>query len=608
VTTTPLHKGPVRRLLALGWRYRAPCIGLIAFQVVLLLLGVASLGVSGAAIDLARRALDAAAPAPRWPFGVAPPQSWPVGRLLLVSGAAILVMAAARAVVSYGYAIVVGRLLHLDIVPELRVRVFDKLQRLSFRFFDRNASGSIINRVTSDVQSVRAFVDGVLLQGAILLLALGVYVSYMLRTHVGLTIACLAPTPLIWLATSWFSRWTRPAYEKNRELADAMILALSEGAKGVRVTKLFGREAHELARFERKNRAVLDQQDRIFRQVSRFGPTVSFITAIDVAILLLYGGHLVARQAMSLGDLVVFAGLLQQFAAQVSSMAGIFNTLEQSVTAARRVFEVLDAPLEVESPPHAAPLAAARGAVRFEGVTFGHDPSAPVLRGVDFTVEAGRCVAIFGATGAGKSTLLSLVARFYDPQRGAVRIDGADVRTLDLDSLRRNVGLVFQESLLFRTSVADNIAFGNPGASREAIERAARTACAHDFIMALPNGYDTVLEEGAVDLSGGQRQRIAIARALLPDPPVLLLDDPTAAVDAETEAEILSAIDVARRGRTTFMVANRISALRRADLVLVLADGRIAEQGTHAELTAARGRYYEAASLQDTDDAAEAVA
>ena len=571
-----------------------------AFQVVLLGLGLAGLGLSGLAVDVIRAALTPGAPAPHWPLGLDLSHFGDRGVLFLI-GFAVLVMAAARALLNYSYSIAVGKLIHLKLVPELRTRVFDKLQRLSFRFFDENATGSIINRVTSDVQSVRSFLDGVLLQGAIMVLSLGVYLVYMLYTHPRLTAACLLLTPLLWLVTTVFSRWARPAYARNRELVDDMVLCMSEGIAGMQVIKVFGRERHELARFEARNREVEQQQQATFRRVSRFSPTINVVSQLNIAVLLLYGGSLVIEGELSLGGLIVFAGLLQQFSSQVSTMAGIVNTLQQSLIGARRVFEVLDAPLEVKSPDHPLELPRLRGDVRFEDVHFAYGEDGPVLRGIDFEVRAGQSVAIVGVTGAGKSTLLGLIPRFHDVSRGRVLVDGVDVRQLDLDFLRRQIGLVFQESLLFRATVAQNIAFGAPEKSRAEVERAARAAGAHDFIVQLPNGYDTVLSEGAQDLSGGQRQRIAIARAVILEPSILLLDDPTSAIDPETEREVLEAMDGARQGRTTFIAANRVSTLRRADLILVLDDGAIVERGTHEELLARRGVYYRAAALQAAD-------
>jgi ATP-binding cassette subfamily B protein len=592
------RRGPLIRLLRLAWDYRAECLRVLLGQLASLALGLGALGGSGLAVDVVRRALDPAAPAIRWPFGLVPPPAWSSARVLVAVVAVALLFATLRARVVYGTALATGRLIHVDLVPALRARVFDKLLRLGPGFFQRNASGSIINRVTSDVQSLRSFIDGVLLQGALLAFTLTVFVGYMIHVHVGLTVACLAPTPLLWLATVWFSRWARPAYERSRGLSDAMVLAMSEGVKGIRVTKTFGAEAQELARFRRANDGVRDQQEQIFRGVSRFGPTVSFITALSIAILLGYGGTLVARDAITLGQLVVFAGLLQQFSTQITGMANIVNTLEQSLTAARRVFEVLDAPVEVAAPARPAALTSCRGAIRFEEVSFGHEGRL-ALDGVDFAVEPGRCVAFVGATGAGKSTLLGLLSRFHDPVRGRVLIDGVDLRALDPNVLRRNIGVVFQESLLFRGTIADNIAFGSPGAGRDAIERAARTAGAHGFIAELPAGYDTAVEEAGHNLSGGQRQRLAIARAILLDPPILLLDDPTSAIDVHTEDEVLSAIESARHGRTTLLVTSRFSTLRAADEIFVLDAGRIVERGPHAALASAGGPYARAAALHD---------
>jgi ATP-binding cassette subfamily B protein len=593
--------GLVRRLLGLSLEYRRECLEVFVLQVSLLGLGVFGLGLSGVAVDVIRAAVEKGAPAARWPLGLTLPEGWGASRTLLAIGLAVLAMAVTRALLSYAYQVLIGRLVHLKIVPELRTRVFDKLQRLSFRFFDENATGSIINRVTGDVQSLRSFVDGVLLQGLIMLISLALYLVYMVRTSPTLTLACLGLSPVLWLVTTRFSRQIRPAYAESRTLADRLVLAFSEGVHGMLVLKVFGREPDEHARFRERNRSLLEQQRGIFRRVSRYSPTVNFIAQLNVAVLLTYGGSLVAKGSLSLGELIVFAGLLQQFSAQVSSMSVVVNTLQQSLTGARRVFEVLDAPLGIANPEAPVVRERIRGHIRFEQVHFAYPEGDPVLRGVDLEVHPGECVAILGLTGSGKSTLLGLVPRFFDVTQGRVTIDGTDVRELELDALRKNVGLVFQESLLFHTSVAENIAFGAPEASRERIEGAARIAGAEPFVRALPEGYEHVLEESGANLSGGQRQRLAIARAILPDPPILLLDDPTTAVDTKTESEVLEAIDGARRGRTTVIVANRMATLRRADRILVLHEGRIAEAGTHEELLARRGLYFRAAALQAPD-------
>ncbi|XXT20299.1 ABC transporter ATP-binding protein [Sorangium sp. So ce429] len=589
------------RLLGLTWAYRGRVFRVLGYQIVLLSLGLAGLGLTGLAIDILRHRLDRSVVAPALPLGLGrlvDVERAPMHAVLSI-GAAILAMAAARAVLNYGYALSVGHLVHMEIVPDLRARVYDKLQRLSFRFFDANKSGSLINRVTSDVQLVRSFVDGVLLQSVIMVLSLGVYVAYMLRAHVLLTLACLAPTPLLWIASTLFARWVRPAYLRNRELVDRMVLSFTEGLQGIQVIKGLGREREAHRRFDERNREVREQQQDTFRKVSVLSPTIDLLGQINLVILLGMGGLLVARDRMTLGQLVVFAGILQQFSGQVASMATIVNTAQQSFIGARRVFEVLDTPVEITSPEAPARPAQVEGRLVFERVTFGYDASKPVLHDIDLDIAPGQFVAVVGPTGAGKSTLLSLVPRFYDPTSGRVLLDGTDLRRHDLDLIRRRMGVVFQDNFLFSNTVAANIAFGAPHATREQIERAAVVACAHEFIRDLPEGYDTELGESAANLSGGQRQRLAIARAVLLDPPLLLLDDPTAAVDASTEREILDAILSATRGRTTIMATHRPHLLRRAHQVIVLDRGRVAERGTHEELLRRRGHYASALALHD---------
>ncbi|WP_437992110.1 ABC transporter ATP-binding protein [Sorangium sp. So ce145] len=589
------------RLLGLSWAYRGRVLRVLGYQIVLLSLGLAGLGLTGLAIDILRHRLDPSNRLPDLPADLGrlvDAEREPM-RAVLSIGAAILAMAAARAVINYGYALSVGYLVHMEIVPDLRARVYDKLQRLSFRFFDANKSGSLINRVTGDVQLVRSFVDGVLLPSVIMVLSLGVYVAYMLRAHVLLTLACLAPTPLLWIASTLFARWAQPAYLRNRELVDRMVLSFTEGLQGIQVIKGLGREREAHRRFDERSREVREQQQETFRTVSVLSPTIDLLGQVSLVILLGMGGLLVTRDRMTLGQLVVFAGILQQFSGQIASMATIVNTAQQSFIGAKRVFEVLDTPVEITSPEAPARPARVEGRLVFERVTFGYDPERPVLHDVHLDVAPGQFVAVIGPTGAGKSTLLSLIPRFYDPTSGRVLLDGIDLRRHDLDQIRRRMGVVFQDNFLFSNTVAANIAFGAPHATREQIERAAVIACAHEFIRELPEGYDTELGEAAANLSGGQRQRLAIARAVLLDPPLLLLDDPTAAVDASTEREILDAILSATRGRTTIMATHRAHLLRRAHQVIVLDRGRIAERGTHEELLRRRGHYASALALHD---------
>jgi len=435
-----------------------------------------------------------------------------------------------------------------------------------------------------------------------MIVSLTVYVIYMSSLHVGLTLACLATTPVLMLMAARFSRRIQPAYAQNRTLVERMVQNLTESVQGIQVTKGFGREREDRERFDRSNQAVFDQQRNIFWRISLFSPSVGFLTRVNMMILLGYGGWLVAHDQLPFGTgLVVFAGLLEQYSGQVNQVANLVNSIQQALIGARRVFEILDAPIEVQNAPDAIRRQRLEGAVCFENVSFAYPGSAEVVRNIDLEVKRGQYVAILGATGAGKSVLMSLIPRFFDVTAGRLTIDGIDVRQLNLDDLRRNIGLVFQESFLFSNTVAANIAFGHPEATRAQVEKAARIAAAHEFIMELPKGYDTVLGESGMSLSGGQRQRLAIARAVLLEPSILLLDDPTAAIDSQTEHEIFDALESAIAGRTTFIVAHRLSTLRRADFIIVMENGRIVQTGTHEELMRKPGPYLRVADLQLVD-------
>jgi ATP-binding cassette subfamily B protein len=591
----------VRRLFGLAGRYKLHCTQVLLIQLALLTMGIAGLSFTGLGIDYIRHKVQAVPLAPNR-LHLALPENWPYWEVLGLLAALILVLALLRAWLNFVYAVSVNRLVQQRLVVDLRAEVYEKLQRLSFRFFDANNTGSIITRVTSDVQSVRMFVDQVLIQSVIMVVSLTIYVVYMASLHPGLTVACLATTPILWILSAWFSRKVQPEMLHNRTLVERMVQLFAENIQGIAVTKGFGREAESRAKFDEANNAVLRQQHGIFWRMSLFSPAVGFLTRINMMVLLGYGGWLVIQGQLPLGTgLVVFAGLLEQFSGQVNNVATIVNSVQQSLIGARRVFEILDAPIEVKNAPDALRRPKLTGAVRFENVSFTYDGAEAVVRDIDLEVQPGQCVAILGATGAGKSVLMSLIPRFFDPTVGRLLVDGIDARQIHLDDLRRNIGLVFQESFLFSNTIAANIAFGHPEATRAQIEKAAHIAAAHDFISALPLGYDTILGESGNTLSGGQRQRLAIARAVLLEPAILLLDDPTAAIDSETEHEIFEALDRAIAGRTTFIVAHRLSTLRRADFIIVMERGRIVQRGTHEQLMREPGPYLHVAELQLVD-------
>jgi ATP-binding cassette subfamily B protein len=582
--------------------FRADCIWSVVLSLILLLLGIAGLKLLGLVIDVIRRALDSSLPPPIYPFGWNPPATWSALQIVTAIAVTIMLIALVRAVLTYSYNMITARLMQGEIVPTLRAQLYAKLQRLNFSFFDVHGSNSIFNRVTGDVQNTRLFVDGVLLQGVNMILTLAAYAFFMWRIQPSLTLACLSVSIPLWWLTHFYSARLRPGYLKNRELSDNMVLLFSESVRGMQTVKGFAAEAHQVRRFEAANDNVSSQQRKIFWDLSTFTPITQLLSQMSLVILFAYGGWLYVQGKIPLGSgLVVFAGLLQQFTGQVATISTIANSVQQSLAAARRVFEVLDTPVEVQSRPNAIKPARLTGQITFEKVSFGYAPGKNVLDEISFTAKSGQVVGIFGMTGAGKSSLLGLIPRFYDPRAGRILADGQDLRDLDLDAFRRQIGIVYQESFLFSNTVAANIAFGHPQATMEQIERAARISSAHDFIIALPHGYETVLGEAGVDLSGGQRQRLALARALILQPPILILDDPTASVDAKTENEIVSALRDAMTGRTAFVVSSRLSLLRRADLILVLEDGKLTQSGTHDELVHKPGPYHETALLQIMD-------
>jgi ABC-type multidrug transport system fused ATPase/permease subunit len=592
----------VRRLFALAWQFRWDCLLSLLLSLILLLLGVVGLQMLGVVIDVVRHALDPSQRAPVYPFGWTPPVPWAPLQIVTALALAIIVQALLRAWLTYEYNMVTARLTQGKIVPDLRDRLYARLQRLSFRFFDVHGSSSIFNRVTGDVQNTRLFVDGVVLQGINMLLTLAVYFVFMWRIHAGLTLACLSVALPLWWVTHYYSARLRPGYLRNRELFDNLVLTFSESVRGMQTVKGFAAERLQIERFEQGNGRVSSQQHEIFSHLSRFTLGTQLLSQLSLVILFAYGGWLYVQGLIPLGGgLVVFAGLLQQFTGQVANITTIANSVQQSFTAARRVFEVLDTPSEVQNKPQVIVPARLTGRLVFEEVTFGYAPQSSVLRELSFEAAPGQVIGIFGITGAGKSSLLSLIPRFYDPLRGRILADGEDLKNLDLDAYRRQIGIVYQESFLFSNTVAANIAFGNPHATHAQIERAARAASAHEFIMATAHGYETVLGESGVDLSGGQRQRLALARALLLEPPILILDDPTASVDPKTEHDIVSALRQAMAGRTTFVVANRLSLLRRADVILVLDKGRLVQMGNHDLLVHEPGPYHDTALLQLMD-------
>jgi ATP-binding cassette, subfamily B, bacterial len=486
----------------------------------------------------------------------------------------------------------------MNMVFYIREAVYDKLQRVGFSFHDVISSGQLINRALSDLQNVRAFVQTALLTTLEIVLVVSGYIALLVTRNPYIAVLSIMPLPVwVWYILR-FSKTVQPAAKAAMEAGDRNVAILAENIAGVHVIKAFATEQQEISRYGKNCDDFFQRTLTRIRLFANFNPIIRSIATVTNLSLIFTVAVLVILHKLAVGDFLVLQASMGAILGRLQAVAQINEQYQNAIVSARRLYEVLMAPPTVYENPAAKPLLPGPGNVRFENVSFGYDAAKPVLHDITIDVKGGGVVAIVGPTGAGKSTLVNLLSRFYDPQRGRVLIDGTDLRDVSLDSLRREVSFVFQETYLFSDTVEANIAYGRPHITGGEVEAAARLAQAHEFIEQLPQGYQTILRERGSSLSGGQKQRLAIARALLTNPRIMVLDDATAAVDPETEDLIRRGMKFAMHGRTTFVIAHRLSTVRAADLVVVLEHGHVSQMGTHEQLIQQDGHYREIAAAQ----------
>jgi ABC-type multidrug transport system fused ATPase/permease subunit len=502
---------------------------------------------------------------------------------LMLDAGLIVAAGALQGVLMFWRRFLAGRL-SLAVEYDLRNAMYRHLQRLSFGFYDRHQTGQLMSRATVDLQSVRFFLGYGLIFFSQNLITVVIVVAALVAIDWQLALIALAISPVMMVAAYRYSRLSHPVLKDVQQRIADVTTNAEENIVGVRVVKAFAQEEREIGRFAGLARRVFDQAILAARIQARYVPMLQSLPNLAIAAVLLVGGYGVIHGTLTLGSFFAVNGYLLLLIVPLRSVGMWVGQYQRAIASGERIFEVLDFERDIVEGPGARPLPDGPGHITLEGVRFGYEPDRPVLCDVDLDVAAGSTVALIGPTGCGKTTLTALIPRFYDVDAGRVTVDGADVRDVALDSLRADVGIVSQDTFLFSTTVAENIAYGTPDASPEEIVRAARQAQAHEFICDLPDGYETRVGERGLTLSGGQRQRIAIARALLMNPRILILDDATASVDATTEAKIKLALREVMKGRTTLIIAHRLSTISLAERVVVLGAGRIVAQGTHAEL------------------------